>query len=93
MNVSNLQKPLALLQKFAQFFKGSLRPSETLAETPLVEIREIYASHVGQGVLDRSRGLSRKSAGAVIINVIFEEESNCNLLFEYDLDDPINDPS
>ncbi|KAK7861270.1 hypothetical protein CFP56_011214 [Quercus suber] len=62
MNVSNLQKPLALPQK--QFFKGSLRPSETLAEIPLVEIREIYASHVGQGVLDRSRGLSRKSAGA-----------------------------
>lgn len=29
---------------------------------------------------------------SVIINVIFEEESNCNLLFEYDLDDPINDP-
>lgn len=29
---------------------------------------------------------------SVIINVIFEEESNCNLLFEYDLDDPTNDP-
>ena len=29
---------------------------------------------------------------SVIINVRFEEESNCNLLFEYDLDDPINDP-
>ena len=47
-----------------RLFKGSLRPSETLAETPLVEIREIYASHVGQGVLDRSRGLSRKCVGA-----------------------------
>ena len=37
-----------------RLFKGSLRPSETLAETPLI----------GQGVLDRSRGLSRKCVGA-----------------------------
>ena len=29
---------------------------------------------------------------SVIINVTFEEESNCYLLFEYDLDDTINDP-
>jgi hypothetical protein len=79
---------------------------QLLQRHPLVEIRERFASMLRKGLLDRSRGLYKKSAGPGLeqdrSNDVFgdemtdnqcssEEESDCNLFSEYDSDDSIHD--
>ena len=73
----------------------------------LVEIRERFASMLREGLLDRSRGLYKNSACDDLeqerLNDVYddemsdnkcisEEESNCNLLSDYDSDEAIHDP-
>ncbi|KAB1227203.1 Protein ROOT PRIMORDIUM DEFECTIVE 1 [Morella rubra] len=73
-----------------------------LERHPLVEIRKRFASLLRKGLLDRSRGLYKESAGAGVEQDISadetndnqdssEEESDCNFFSEYDSDDPIRD--
>ena len=78
-----------------------------LQRHPLVEIRERFASMLRKGLLDRSRGLYKTSEDSDLeherLNDVYddemsdnqcisEEESYCDLLSKYDLDEPIHDP-
>lgn len=78
---------------------------QLLHKHPLVDIREKYATMMRSGLLDRSRGLYKKTTGAGLeedsskiayepseSRTSYEEDSDCNLLFKYETDDPMRDP-
>lgn len=80
---------------------------QLLQKHPLAEIRKRFASMLRIGLLDKSRGLFKKSAGTgpekgPSKNVSgdefndnqlsSEEETECNLFFEYDSEDSLHDP-
>ncbi|XP_041001817.1 protein WHAT'S THIS FACTOR 9, mitochondrial [Juglans microcarpa x Juglans regia] len=80
---------------------------QLLHRHPLVEIRERFGSMMRTGLLERSRGFYKRSAGAgveqdrsddVYVDEMddtqgsSEEESDCKLFSDYDSDDPIHEP-
>ncbi|KAA8527312.1 hypothetical protein F0562_034591 [Nyssa sinensis] len=81
---------------------------QLIQKHPIVDIREKYASMMKKGLLDRSRGLYKKSTGAgveehLLKNIYGDElsdnefnsegESDCNMLSEYESDENMGDPS
>uniref|UniRef100_A0A5B7BPW9 PORR domain-containing protein n=1 Tax=Davidia involucrata TaxID=16924 RepID=A0A5B7BPW9_DAVIN len=73
---------------------------QLIQKHPIVDIREKYASMMKKGLLDRSRGLYKKSTGAGVEEDELsdnefksEGESDCNLLSEYESDENMGDPS
>ena len=80
---------------------------QLLQKHPIVEIREIFANMMEKGLLDRSRGLYKRSGinGLEVdpSNDVYydelndderksESESDCNLLSEYDSDETMHGP-